>query len=133
MIFRSTGTIRPTIEILGRMVPVERRADGVVWFRFSSLCDGPRSASDYIELARLFHTVILSGVPRFGIYDDDRARRFIALVDEFYDRNVNLVVSAAASPGELYEGRRKAFEFKRVVSRLVEMQSRQYLARPHLP
>jgi cell division protein ZapE len=103
----------------------------VVWFDFAAVCDGPRSQADYVEIARDFHTVLVSDVPRFDAASDDAARRFIALVDEFYDRNVKLVISAAASPAELYGGERLSFEFERTRSRLVEMQSHDYLARPH--
>jgi len=106
-------------------------AADVVWFDFASICDGPRSQSDYVEIARDFHTVLVSRVPGFDAASDNQARRFIALVDELYDRNVKLVVSAAAPPGELYRGERLHFEFERTRSRLVEMQSHDYLARPH--
>ena len=121
------------VEILGRPIKTIRRADGVVWFDFEALCDGPRSAADYIEVARLYHTVFLSNVPVIQPAELDRAQRLIALVDEFYDRNVNLIVSAAATPSGLYAEGRKRFEFERTVSRLQEMQSREYLARTHLP
>lgn len=110
-----------------------RRADGVIWFDFAELCLAPRSAADYIEIARTFNTVLLSGIPVMGRDDADAVRRFMELVDEFYDRNVKLLVSAAAPAKSLYTGARLGFEFKRTVSRLVEMQSHEYLARPHLP
>ena len=103
----------------------------MVWFDFAELCDGPRSQNDYIELAREFHAVLVGGVPVFTADKDDQARRFINLVDEFYDRNVKLVLSAAAPLGELYAGGRLGFEFQRTVSRLMEMQSHEYLARAH--
>ena len=121
------------LTILGRPVPVVRHAGGVAWFEFETLCGGLRSVADYIEIARDFHTVVLSGVP---VLDDDRrdpVRRFIHLVDEFYDRNVNLVVSAAAGPDGLYRGRKLAEPFQRTRSRLVEMQSTEYLGRGHIP
>ncbi len=121
------------VEILGRQIPVRAIADGVVWFDFEALCDGPRGAADYIEVARLFHTVLLSGVPQFTKKDNDRAARFIALVDELYDHSVNLLVTAVAAPTELYVEGRHEFAFQRTVSRLIEMQSRDYLHRPHLP
>lgn len=116
----------------GRRITAHRAAKGIAWFEFEEICDGPRSQADYIELARWYPTVIVSGVPQFGNKDDDRARRFIALVDEFYDRRVKLILSAARPPGELYAGRRLAFEFERTVSRLTEMQSADYLHQPHL-
>lgn len=118
--------------VLGRPIPTVRCAEGVAWFRFDQLCDGPRGAEDYIEIARCFHTVLLSDVPVIGARERDRARRFISLVDEFYDRNVNLVASAAAPPAGLYPGGRDAFEFERTRSRLEEMRSREYLHREHL-
>lgn len=121
-----------TIEINGRRLSAERRAGGVAWFSFASLCEDARSADDYAELAHDFHTVFLSGVPRLTAQREDAARRFISLVDEFYDRAVKLIVSAAAAPAELYAGERLAFEFRRTASRLVEMQSDEYLARAHL-
>ena len=102
------------------------------WFEFSQLCEGPRSAHDYIELAREFQTVVLSNVPQFDGSSEDSARRFMFLVDEFYDRKVNLILSAAALAPELYQGRRFEFEFQRTVSRLIEMQTREYLASARL-
>jgi cell division protein ZapE len=89
--------------------------------------------ADYVEIARDFHTVFVSGVPEFDVTRENEARRFIALVDEFYDRNVKLVLSAASAPGSLYRGERLGFEFQRASSRLTEMQSHEYLARPHRP
>ncbi len=122
------------IQVEGRAVPARRRAEDVVWFEFRELCEGPRSAADYIEIARCYHAVFLSGVPVMDASADDAARRFVTLVDELYDRGVKLVVSAAADvPGELYRGDRLAFEFRRAASRLHEMQGRDYLARPHRP
>ncbi len=122
------------IQVEGRSVRARRRAEDVVWFEFRELCEGPRSAADYIEVARCYHAVFLSGVPIMDAQADDAARRFVTLVDEFYDRGVKLVVSAAAdAPGDLYRGERLAFEFRRTASRLHEMQGRDYLARPHRP
>ena len=110
-----------------------RHAGGVAWFDFQALCEGLRSVADYIEIARDFHSVVLSGVP---VLDDDRRdplRRFIHLVDELYDRNVNLIASAATSPDGLYRGRKLVEPFQRTRSRLVEMQSTAYLGRGHIP
>jgi cell division protein ZapE len=121
------------LKVLGREIPVRCRADGVAWFDFAQLCGGPRSQADYIEIAKSFHTVLLSGVPQLTPEDDDVARRFIALVDEFYDRSVKLIVSAAVPLDELYRGRRLASEFRRATSRLEQMRSTAYLAAPHLP
>jgi cell division protein ZapE len=119
------------MEVNGRYLTCRRRANDVVWFDFAELCDGPRSQNDYIELSRLFHAVLVSGVPVFTPDRDDQARRFINLVDEFYDRNVKLVLAAEAPLSQLYEGGGLAFEFQRTVSRLQEMQSHTYLARAH--
>jgi len=121
------------IEVNGRFLTSRRLADDVVWFEFPELCAGPRSQNDYIELAREFHAVLLSGVPRLGPADDDQCRRFINLVDEFYDRRVKLVIAAEAPAHELYTGSRLSFEFDRTVSRLREMQSHDYLAAEHRP
>jgi cell division protein ZapE len=121
------------IEINGRYLTCRCLADDVVWFEFPELCGGPRAPADYIELARIFHAVVLSGVPVLGAARDDEARRFVNLVDEFYDRNVKLVIAAEALPHELYRGTRLAFEFERTVSRLQEMQSHAYLALEHRP
>ena len=121
------------IEVNGRYLTCRCLADDVAWFEFPELCDGPRSQNDYIELAREFHAVILSGVPYMDGAKDDQCRRFINLVDEFYDRNVKLVIAAAGPAEELYSGSQLAFEFERTLSRLHEMQSHEYLALEHRP
>lgn len=121
------------LDIEGRSIPTRRQGDGVVWFDFAALCDGPRSQNDYIEIARLYHTVVLSGIPVLDRDREDPARRFLNLVDEFYDRHVKLILSAAAPVDELYQGERLRFEYQRTVSRLQEMQSHEYLALEHLP
>jgi len=126
-----TGHSGGTLDIEGRAIPIVREAGSVVWFDFAALCEGPRSAADYIEIARDYQTVILSDVPVLDETRDNAARRLIALVDELYDRNVNLIVSAAAAPSELYSGERLRLQFARTASRLVEMQSEEYLAREH--
>ena len=122
---------RGVIDVDSREIPFVKRVDDVIWFEFGMLCDGPRSQNDYIELAREYHSVILEGVPRFTAEKDDQARRFIYMVDEFYDRQVKLVISAESSPDQLYIDGRLAFEFQRTISRLQEMQSREYLSLPH--
>ena len=122
-----------TIEVEQRRINVRKQADDVVWFDFAAVCDGPRSQNDYIELAREFHAVLVSDIPLLGGDKDDQSRRFINLVDEFYDRGVKLVVSAAAPLDQLYSGGRLSFEFARTESRLLEMQSHEYLAREHHP
>lgn len=143
------------LRVQGRPIPCRARGDGVAWFDFASLCEGPRSPLDYIELAERFHTLILSDIPslggsgapgwvvqgtedrpasatnrrRFLSGNDDRSRRFIALVDELYDRGVTLIASAAVGIEALYPEGPLAFPFERTRSRLLEMQSREYLER----
>jgi len=123
----------PGLEIEGRIINARRNARGVVWFDFSELCDGPRGKADYIELARRYHTVMISGIPVFGADDADLVRRFTWLVDEFYDRRVKLIASAAAHPADLYPVAEGGDQFQRVISRLTEMQTHDYLGEPHLP
>jgi len=127
------GSIGQTIEILGREIPTRRRADGIAWFAYEALCDGPRSQDDYIEIARAFQTVLLSDVPVMDAAKENQARRFIALVDEFYERRVKLITSAERPIADIYRGKRLTLEFQRTISRLLEMQSHAYLAAPHIP
>jgi cell division protein ZapE len=119
--------------INGRDIAVHGDKGDTAWFSFQALCEGPRGQTDYIELARSFSTVFLTDIPVLSDSTNDAARRLVSLVDEFYDRGVKLVVSAAAPPTTLYTGERLAFEFQRTASRLIEMQSHDYLARPHRP
>lgn len=126
------ATSDTTIDIEGREINVRRLGSGVIWFTFTALCDGPRGIADYIEIARQFQTVFVEGIPQMNDTDNNRARRFINLVDEFYDRNVKLIIAAQVSAPELYIGKRLAREFRRTASRLVEMQSHEYLGRAHL-
>jgi cell division protein ZapE len=121
------------LEIEGRPIRCRRLGDDIAWFDFAAICEGPRSHADYIELAREYHAVLVGGVPVFTAQKEDPARRFISLVDEFYDHNVKLIVSAEAPVESLYRGERLAFEFQRTVSRLLEMQSHEYLGRTHEP
>ena len=130
------------LEIEGRLIRVRREAGGVAWFDFAQLCEGPRAKADYIELARRYHTVLLSGVPRFGAADADKLRRFVWLVDEFYDRRVKLMLAAAVPVAQLVAGIEDRDRFQsglnaslkeRLASRLTEMQTRKYLSEPHLP
>lgn len=120
------------IIINNRPVIAQREASGVVQFSFHQLCQTARSPNDYIEIAQLYHTVLVADVMVMKEQDQDTARRFIAMVDEFYERNVTLIISAAAPLTELYIEGRLLFEFERCCSRLIEMQSEQYLAKPHL-
>ncbi len=122
---------RNDIIINHRRIPVKMWADGIVWFAFDALCNTDRGTSDYIEIATFFHTVMISDIQVMTAMQDDVARRFINMVDEFYDRNVNLIVSAAAAPTALYTGSRLSEVFQRTSSRLIEMQSREYFARHH--
>ncbi len=126
------GSEQP-IEILGRDIAVRRRADGIAWFDFAALCDGPRSQDDYIELARCFQTILLANLPVLDEQQENQARRFIALVDELYDHRVKLIISAATPIESLYRGYRLRREFERTRSRLLEMQSHDYLAAAHVP
>jgi cell division protein ZapE len=119
------------LTINDRSIPVRKRADNILWFDFAALCDGPRAVADYIALAKAGPAVIISNVPQFTIYSEDPAKRFVQLVDEFYDRHVKLILSAAAPITELYDGERLRAEFGRTESRLIEMQSQEYLALPH--
>jgi len=120
------------LDVLGRDVQTQRCAKGVVWFDFMDICDGPRSQEDYIEIARWYPTVIVSDMPVLNRELENPARRFIAMVDEFYDRRVKLIVSAAANIDMLYRGNRLQCEFERTASRLTEMQSNEYLHAAHL-
>ena len=122
-----------SIEIEGRNVKFLRQGKDVIWFHFDIICSSPRSQNDYIELSREFHAVLISGVPRMGKNNEDQARRFINLVDEFYDRNVKVVLSAEVDLVSLYVDGALNFEFQRTKSRLLEMQSYEYLSRPHQP
>ena len=120
------------LEIHGRTIHARKLAEGVAWFDYEALCEGPRGAADYIELARTHSTVLLSRVPQLGVKGEDGARRFINLVDEFYDRGVKLIIAADVPLETLYAGDKLRFEFQRTRSRLQEMQSEEYLAKPHL-
>lgn len=122
-----------SVAVEDRPIDYRAAAEEVIWFDFTAICDGPRSQADYVEIARDYHTVLVAGVPRLDAAQENQARRFIALVDEFYDRGVKLVLSAHAPLDRLYAGERLHFEFERTRSRLAEMQTHEYLARPHKP
>ncbi|CAM4128475.1 cell division protein ZapE [Shewanella aquimarina] len=126
---------REAIDIDGREIAIRQQAQGVLLIDFRDLCDGPRSQRDYMELACLYHTVLLSGVEQMGSQStgDDIARRFLAMVDEFYERHVKLIISAEVALEEIYTQGLLSFEFRRCRSRLTEMQSHDYLALEHLP
>jgi cell division protein ZapE len=119
--------------IENREIRARKTANDVAWFEFRELCDGPRSQNDYIELGKIYGAVLLANVEQMNVTKDDIARRFINLVDEFYDRNVKLIISAEVELKDLYTGGRLEFEFQRTLSRLLEMQSHEFLSRPHKP
>jgi cell division protein ZapE len=121
-----------TININDRKIAVRAEESGVVWFDFAEICQTHRSNSDYIEIARQYHSVLVSAIPHLPAAMDDAARRLIELVDELYDRNVNLLASSQCHPHEIYSGHRLKQPFQRTSSRLTEMSSRDYLSRPHL-
>jgi cell division protein ZapE len=121
-----------SIEVHHRQIPIIKSNHGVLFASFEQLCETPRSQNDYIELSKLYHTVLLAGVKQMNVRLDDAARRFIALVDEFYERRVKLIISAEVALEALYSGGQLEFEFRRCRSRLVEMQSRDYLSQEHL-
>ncbi|MBI5277886.1 MAG: cell division protein ZapE [Burkholderiales bacterium] len=121
----------PVLHIEHREIRARRRAGGVVWFGFKTLCGGPRSQNDYLEIATQFHTVLLSDVPRMSARLASEARRFTWLVDVLYDRRVKLILSAEVEPEALYTEGPLAHEFPRTVSRLAEMQSADFLALEH--
>ena len=118
----------PILKIEAREIRSKRRAGGVVWFEFNELCVGPRSQNDYLEIATQFHTVLLSNVKHMPVNMASAARRFTWLVDVLYDRSVKLIISAETAPEQLYTEGPLAHEFPRTVSRLNEMQSKEYLA-----
>ncbi len=120
----------PRLMIENREIRALRRSGGVVWFDFRTLCGGPRSQNDYLEIAQRFHTVILSEIPQMSAAMSSEARRFVWLIDVLYDQRVKLLVSAAVAPEELYTAGAMAAEFRRTASRLLEMQSREYLESP---
>ena len=119
------------LTVENRTIVARKIGNDVAWFDFRALCDGPRSQNDYIELGKIYSTVILSNVEQMDAHNEDIARRFVNLVDEFYDRSVKLIISAEVPLKDLYVGNRLQFEFQRTLSRLLEMQSHEFLARPH--
>ena len=122
---------QPSIVVNQRELPLLGRACDVVWFDFQTLCGTARSTHDYIEVATTFSTILISDVPVMDDSKNDEARRFVNMVDEFYDRGVKVIISAEAPPDALYTGTRLSFEFERSASRLTEMQTTEYLAQRH--
>lgn len=127
-----TGEAGSSIAVLGRDIATLQRGNGVIWFDFKTLCGGPRSQNDYLELARAYHTVLLSGIPKMSARMASEARRFTWLVDIFYDHKVKLIATAECDPDHLYTEGTQASEFFRTASRLTEMRSHEYLVLPHL-
>ena len=121
----------PRLTVEGRSIAAKRRAGSAVWFDFATLCEGPRSQRDYLELARRFSVLFLSGIPQMSPEMGDLARRFTWLVDILYDHHVKLLATAAALPQDLYSEGPGSKEFGRTVSRLIAMQTREYMAEPH--
>lgn len=124
---------RASLVVHGREVPVPAAADGVARFSFAELCERPLGPSDYLALATHYHTVVLAGIPRLTPEKRNEAKRFVTLIDALYEHKVTLVAAAEAPPEELYPAGDGSFEFRRTVSRLIEMQSADYLAQEHLP
>lgn len=122
-----------SIDIQYRPVAMLARADDLAWFSFQQLCSSPRATPDYIALATLFHTVFISDIPRLDDSISDQVRRFISLIDEFYDRQVKIICSAAEDMADLYQGSALDFEFQRTRSRIQEMSSPEYLSSAHRP
>jgi cell division protein ZapE len=121
------------LKIRGHTIKPLKRAGSLAWFDFATLCEGPRATADYIELARRFGTLVVSRIPQLSEDDNNAARRLVHLVDECYDRAVKLIISADVPPESLYDGQRLSAMFERTRSRLIEMQSRDYLSLPHKP
>ena len=121
-----------TIEILGRDINTKKLSHGVVWFHFNDICEGPRSSKDYIEISKEFHTLLVSDIPLLTESKENETRRFIALIDECYERKVNLIISSEKEIKEIYSGSKLSKPVERTLSRLEEMKSREFLSLPHL-
>ena len=130
---RTQSTDNEQLMINERIFPTQARAGSIVWFNFDTLCCQPTGARDYVELARCFHTIIIDNIPTLNDEKSAAVVRFIHLIDELYDRNVKVIISADAPIGQLYNGKSHAFSFARTQSRLHEMQTTAYLKRPHHP
>ena len=131
MVAGEDGKKGGTIEVLGRQIEAVRRGNGVIWFDFKTFCGGPRSQNDYLEIARSYHTVLLSHIPKMTASQASEARRFTWMIDVFYDHKVKLISTADCAPEALYVEGTQASEFTRTVSRMTEMHSREYLGLPH--
>ena len=120
-----------SIKILERKVNIIKSSEGTIWFDFNDICSSPRSSADFIEIAKEFHNILISNIPI--ITSDDQARRFISLIDECYDRKVKIIISAETDISKIYTGNKLIEKYKRTESRLIEMQSKEYLKEPHKP
>jgi cell division protein ZapE len=120
-----------TLMVLGREIKTVHCSDDIAWFDFEKICTAPRAAQDYILIAQQYSTVIISNIPVLDEHSDDKARRFIYLIDALYDRNVKLIISASSEAEKIYQGNMLEFAFRRTSSRLIEMRSHQYLSKPH--
>ena len=120
------------IEILGRNINTKKLSQGVAWFYFNEICEGPRSSKDYIEISKEFHTLLISDIPSLTESRENETRRFIALIDECYERKVNLIISSEKNIKEIYSGSKLLKPIERALSRLEEMKSREFLSLPHL-
>ena len=118
--------------INNRSINTKCKTENIVWFNFLDICDGPRSSHDYVEISKIFNTVFISDIHVMTSHDEEKARRFVSLIDELYDHNVNLVISSEKEIHEIYEGSQLRFSFKRTLSRLIEMQSKEYLSKAHI-
>ena len=119
------------VHINYRYIECVMHANDIIWIDFAVICGDQRGSADYIEIARKYHTVLVSNIPIMDDTHNDKAKRFINMIDEFYDRNVNLLAGADGQPEELYVGKQLNFEFKRTVSRLLEMRSHDYMQQAH--
>jgi cell division protein ZapE len=120
------------LDVEGREIPYRRRAGGIVWFDFSMICGGPRSYTDYVDLTRRFHTIMVSNIPEMGPRQAAESRRFTWLIDVLYDARVKMIMSAAVPADQLYTAGVLVNEFARTVSRIEEMQTLDYLAQPRV-
>ena len=128
----NASSARLVLEVQGRSLFVEKQAHGVAWLTFGELCVRPLGAADYLTLAKVFHTILLQGIPQMNPDLRNESRRFVTLIDALYDHRVKLIATAAVAPELLYPSGDGAFEFARTTSRLIEMQSEQYLALGHI-
>ena len=120
------------ISINNRNIKVKAKTKDIIWFNFLDICDGPRSSHDYVEISRYFNTIFISNIPILNENDEEKARRFVSLIDELYDHRVNLIISSETDINNIYQGKQLIFAFKRTLSRLVEMQSKEYLSQSHI-